>query len=1486
MDDRFRRSDFFDTRPQQNYSSPSNSIDSRFQMKRPPDSDYAPESENKYSRNNEFRTCHSVKSELISPDSPEPIESPDSDKVSIVSRFFPASQPKTFLCRLCNNDTFFKSETDFDIHLTVIHFREKLMRKIQEPFRCHSCGYVPLPSMTTEDQSDDLLMHYGCKEHLSQMYYNEEVAKLPRLNVDEKGPETITIVCKLCNSSFDTERLFVRHISLRHFPKQLCDDLPKSEPFICPFIDCGQEKYTIHNLMLHYGCEHNISMELYQKETRGLIAHDENKVKTEPAASPFSSTSCSPFFASYMQKITSKRSTPPTSQSQVPILSSSTNTSSPALKSKIPAIPAIPARPKEVQLDQSNLQFSCKFCPEKNLKFSTKKSLKYHILFSHLFTDLPQNGPCECPVCFKKFSIKNVFASHFLERHYEDYVKEQLNQRTEIQKMDIFTPEKYKSSHSKEKSKSSCKEDSNQKAKSSSRDEPSSKDSSKEKQRKSSLDDETSSKKSHSHQSTSKHGSSSSSSKHSSSKSSSKHSSSKSSSKHSSSKSSSKHSSSKSSSSKASEKGHDSAEQQGDGGCTTDKLKIEEGPIPACRVRQTVHSAFAKPIVSSASFPSSTLSARQKLLENWKKDSIDSQRFEIDQLKEKIQEMETAHAEALKKKAEEFERWITQKEKALEDEQEKRKEVESKLEEISVVNAETELQLVQHQSNLKALENELEEKANAHQQVLAEKKKLEKENASHQSEVIKLQCCVEERTEELKLMQQQLQEKNDHINSLEEDIKDLKNNEDKVKQECEKTIAKLEKSVEAQVKKVEKLTEEKKAKMTQIKDMTKKHQEVEIELKDQVSELTKLNKQLNAKINTQKTALEKSAKSEMKRLEKDHDKIEKQLEEYEAQLLERNTTIEKLESRKDDLLDSLLHIQKIMQGFEAVITDKNEKLLEQESKIADIEAILEESVDKVNKLKTVEKEKKELAKQVKQLQHTMQDWETRQFTNVKLISGLEKTKAALEKKVKDFEENHTGAEEELYEMSSQIRQHEKEIKRLKESLAVGETELAKTKVRLQTKSEELTSVLAKNEILEQKIRDLEREVREKSNVSEEVQHLKQTVSNKEAELAHLRLSLNNLKAQFNQMKSHSSDVESQLKSLKASNGKFETEYSFAVSQIETLKKALKDAKVELGKRDLQLASFRETVLKDTHSLSSIQNVLSNDTTGVATSSNVEQVCQIVANLNQILIKEEPTPVSIVKAEPIDADEQHTTPMIQIEASVRVNTDKQIVLNVPGSFTLLDPVKEEPIIPNPATFDNEDIAAHSDHDDRGENGGTFEFFNEMPFASRSAESVRRESASSSLTANSPSPSIASSGTLTVPNKPAAKKRKSNQLPDVTGQHFPDEDTTVCGICHQFDPPPSETTAKKKIYTTEWVGCDCDRWFHKPCTKLQRFTSLFSCRSVKMKCQGGHNNPSRAKKSKKKQGISGGAPPEDDDINMTIVHRESQQPIIASFQTFMN
>ena len=73
---------------------------------------------------------------------------------------------------------------------------------------------------------------------------------------------------------------------------------------------------------------------------------------------------------------------------------------------------------------------------------------------------------------------------------------------------------------------------------------------------------------------------------------------------------------------------------------------------------------------------------------------------------------------------------------------------------------------------------------------------------------------------------------------------------------------------------------------------------------------------MNREIKQLNTKLENM---ELERLEQDRSK---QLEEYESQLAEKNQSIEKLEARKDGLLDSLIHIQKLMQGFEVLIEDK------------------------------------------------------------------------------------------------------------------------------------------------------------------------------------------------------------------------------------------------------------------------------------------------------------------------------------------------------------------------------------------------------------------------------------------------------------------------------------------------------------------------------------------------------------------------------------
>ena len=77
--------------------------------------------------------------------------------------------------------------------------------------------------------------------------------------------------------------------------------------------------------------------------------------------------------------------------------------------------------------------------------------------------------------------------------------------------------------------------------------------------------------------------------------------------------------------------------------------------------------------------------------------------------------------------------------------------------------------------------------------------------------------------------------------------------------------------------------------------------------------------------------------------------------------------------------------------------------------------------------------------------------------------------------------------------------------------------------------------------------------------------------------------------------------------------------------------------------------------------------------------------------------------------------------------------------------------------------------------------------------------------------------------------------SSKIEDVTGKYSKEEELVTCGICELLDPPVDPDNPHSTAATTEWVGCDCYRWFHKSCTKLTKFTEKFSCKSVKMKCQ---------------------------------------------------
>ena len=72
------------------------------------------------------------------------------------------------------------------------------------------------------------------------------------------------------------------------------------------------------------------------------------------------------------------------------------------------------------------------------------------------------------------------------------------------------------------------------------------------------------------------------------------------------------------------------------------------------------------------------------------------------------------------------------------------------------------------------------------------------------------------------------------------------------------------------------------------------------------------------------------------------------------------------------------------------------------------------------------------------------------------------------------------------------------------------------------------------------------------------------------------------------------------------------------------------------------------------------------------------------------------------------------------------------------------------------------------------------------------------------------------------------------PILSGYHdMSNVETWVCAICQCYDPADAGQDPGSGD-TTEWIGCDCNRWYHKICTGLAVVDENFSCKLVKLDC----------------------------------------------------
>merc|ERR1719215_2614636 len=140
-------------------------------------------------------------------------------------------------------------------------------------------------------------------------------------------------------------------------------------------------------------------------------------------------------------------------------------------------------------------------------------------------------------------------------------------------------------------------------------------------------------------------------------------------------------------------------------------------------------------------------------------------------------------------------------------------------------------------------------------------------------------------------------------------------------------------------------------------------------------------------------------------------------------------------------------------------------------------------------------------------------------------------------------------------------------------------------------------------------------------------------------------------------------------------------------------------------------------------------------------------------------------------------------------------------------------------------------------------------NQTPSPSNGRISRKRKSESIPATDITPKAARGMNGTPASKGKKKSKKGRASitnpfmtpnpeEIPGEPTSGFHDLDdveTWVCAICQCYDPvitsPIKNPQQSALLMTTEWIGCDCNRWYHKYCTKLKHIDDSFSCKQLK-------------------------------------------------------
>merc|ERR1712179_209730 len=719
--------------------------------------------------------------------------------------------------------------------------------------------------------------------------------------------------------------------------------------------------------------------------------------------------------------------------------------------------------------------------------------------------------------------------------------------------------------------------------------------------------------------------------------------------------------------------------------------------------------------------------------------------------------------------------------------------------------------------------------------------------------IVMKEVTIEEEIKKRKSVEERLDEEIKKSRSVEERLKEFETSQSKKKDAEDKliiqnkTTAVLQKTLSQKIVENNQLTKEVKDAERKFESKCEELQSFQSKLQMKESEFEALTNRYESKVNEvndlqiiiqDRDDSLSDIQCELKKTEANQSKIDKS---HEKAILSLKSKTEKLQKQLEDKQEFSIKSEAENLKVECEkLRDENALL---SSKMEELEHQLQESQERNNTSKTLDKEKRELNKKGKQLSSTLADWESRQFTNLKLISGLEKERDSLQVKLKETQDGKLSHEDQLYWKNVEIKSRGKEIKSLNEKLDEKSAELEEHKNLLKSTEAEIVVLKDKVDAFEKNVVSGEEDDIKKS------QELTNENINLKNEIMHLKMSLNQKKTDLSTLKSTALCQKTELDRLLAENEKFGSDYSQAVAQLETLKNTNEEIEGKNKLKDEELRCLKNKLSKsiDKEKVAAMLRAQNDafrekDSQQIAEDyevSDLEKLNQVDTDVNKDLkietIKSCANNV-VIKEEPEEEDDYEpgvcefglknfidkTEKSIIKEESgngpgcLNMN-DSQIVLNI-NDVDILGKIKMEPQTEEEETEPIVDTTNHITI-------APWPAF--VPLASHpelSTEMGKKRHSDASTN-----------------GKSNTKKSKST-LEDVTDQ-YKDQDSdeeVLCGICNHYDPPLSPENATGQTYTTEWVGCDCDRWFHKPCTKMKRFSDKFSCKSVKMKCLAGISN----------------------------------------------